>query len=231
MSKQMDQATMDLYYQLSLMSGFVERAMNDLIIGFQNKDTSVLQKIVENDDLIDAKEKELERMCTVYLSRYTPVARDVREITGIFKIITDLERIGDQCSDIAEILTAFSLEGYIAALQHLPEMLETAKNMLKDSIDSYVLRDMKLAASMYRRDDKVDEFFDIISAEVVEELQKGTPNVQQCLDTLLIAKYVERIGDHCTNICEWISYNITGDRDNIDSYHANKKKTKAENAE
>lgn len=218
MTKQMDQATMDLYYQLSLMSGYVERAMSDVITGFENKDMTLLESVVKNDKLINDKEKEIEQMCTTILSRYTPAARDVREVTGIFKIITDLERIGDQCADIAELILANGYEESFGPASRLPEMLNKTKKMLKDAIDSYVLRDLKLASSMYARDDEIDELYQDIFEETVDELEHSQAQVEQVLNVLLMAKYVERIGDHCTNICEWITYNITGDRDDIDSY-------------
>lgn len=219
MTKQMDQAIMDLYYQLSLMSGFVERAMNDVIKGFDTKNMELLQSVVDKDVHINEKEREIEQICTIILSRYTPVARDVREITGIFKIITDLERIGDQCSDVAELMIEIGYDEYMEPAKHFPAMLELAKKMLKDSIDSYVLRDLKMASSMYRRDDAIDELLVVVEEELVDVLKDPNANIAQCLSILLIAKYIERIGDHCTNICEWITYNITGEREDIDSYN------------
>lgn len=221
MTTQMDQAIMDLYYQLSLMSGYVERAINDVIVGFDKKDMDLLQSVVDKDVHINEKEREIEQNCTVILSRYTPVARDVREITGIFKIITDLERIGDQCSDIAELMIEVGYSEYEEPARHIPAMLELAKKMLKDSIDSYVLRDLKMASSMYRRDDAIDELLVVVEEELTEVLKKPGADVKQCLSILMTAKYIERIGDHCTNICEWITYNITGGRDEIDSYNPN----------
>lgn len=218
MTRQMDQATMDLYYQLSLMSGYVERAMTDLITGFEDKDMTLLEAVVKNDKLVNDKEREIEQMCTVILSRYTPAARDVREVTGIFKIITDLERIGDQCADIAELVLQNGYDELLDSAARIPEMLVKAKRMLKDAIDSYVLRDLHLASSMYDRDDEIDELYHEVYSGLVEELENSRDNVEKALDILLMAKYVERIGDHCTNICEWITYNITGDRDDIDFY-------------
>lgn len=218
MTRQIDQAITDLYYQLSVMSAYVEHALSDVITGLKEKDMVLLESVVKNDKLINEKERQIEQMCTVILSRYSPAAGDVREVTGVFKIITDLERIGDACADIAEMVLENGYDDFVEPVKRIPELLFLTKDMLKKSIDSYVLRDLQIASSMHDRDDEVDALYKDTFRELVDNLMKNPEHVEQSLNVLLMAKYTERIGDHCTNICEWIIYNIIGERDDIDSY-------------
>ena len=139
-----------------------------------------------------------------------PVASDLRLISAALKMITDMERIGDQAGDIAELVTFMAGEPYIKKLEHLPQMAAATQRMLTQAIDAFVRRDLALAQQVMEMDDIVDGLFEEMKSELILLLQKDTANASQCIDFLMIAKYYERIGDHAVNIAEWVEYAITG---------------------
>ena len=139
-----------------------------------------------------------------------PVASDLRLISAALKMITDMERIGDQAGDIAELVTFMAGEPYIKKLEHLPQMAAATQRMLTQAIDAFVRRDLALAQQVMEMDDIVDGLFEEMKSELILLLPKDTANASQCIDFLMIAKYYERIGDHAVNIAEWVEYAITG---------------------
>jgi phosphate transport system protein len=139
-----------------------------------------------------------------------PVAKDLRLISAALKMITDMERIGDQAADIAQITIYLSKEQYIKKLVHLPQMADATIKMVTDSINAFVNKDLELAKSVYDQDDIVDDLFRTIKSELIELIHENIANGQQSLDLLMIAKYFERIGDHAVNIGEWVTFSLTG---------------------
>jgi len=144
------------------------------------------------------------------LLQQQPVARDLRLISAALKMITDMERIGDQSSDIAEIAIMMAGTPYIKKLEHIPLMAEAAIKMVADSIDAFVRKDLKLARSVIEYDDVVDDLFDKVTNDLIQIIGADSKNGKQAIDLLMIAKYYERIGDHAENIAEWVEYSITG---------------------
>ena len=143
------------------------------------------------------------------LLQQQPVARDLRTISAALKMISDMERIGDQASDIADIVKF--LEGCdLTEHVHIRQMGEVTMKMLEDSVDSFVKKDLKLARKVMETDDQVDELFNKVKNELIEVIAKHPAQGEQCIDILMIAKYLERIGDHATNVAEWVEYSITG---------------------
>ena len=160
---------------------------------------------------IDRMERTIESMCLRLLLQQQPVARDLRQISAALKMITDMERIGDQASDIAEIIKhKKSRSGDRKTEADLKSMAEAAVTMVTDSIDSFVKKDIELAHSVIKFDDRVDEGFVELRSELVGLIAKYSADGEYCVDLLMIAKYLERIGDHATNIAEWVVYSITG---------------------
>ncbi|MBQ8195419.1 MAG: phosphate signaling complex protein PhoU [Oscillospiraceae bacterium] len=162
---------------------------------------------------IDHKERDIESRCMKLLLQQQPVARDLRQISAALKMITDMERIGDQAEDIAEIITY--LEGRTAEeTVHIRDMAAETISMVTDSVDAYVKKDTELARSVIVHDDKVDEYFDRIKDSLIKMIAEDPENGEYALDLLMIAKYFERIGDHATNIAEWVIFSVTGEHKN-----------------
>lgn len=159
---------------------------------------------------IDQKERDIEARCLKLLLQQQPVAGDLRQISAALKMITDMERIGDQAEDIAEIITY--LDGRTAEEKiHIRDMAAETIVMVTDSVDAYVKRDIDLAKAVIEHDDKVDDYFDRIKNSLIKMLADSPENGEYALDLLMIAKYFERIGDHAVNIAEWVIFSVTGE--------------------
>lgn len=159
---------------------------------------------------IDRKEHSIEAMCLKLLLQQQPVARDLRQISAALKMITDMERIGDQAADIAEIITYMKPEAAIGQ-SHISEMAKAAIGMVTDSVDAFVRRDTALAEKVIADDDVVDGFFSQVKQELIALISREPGCGEYTLDLLMIAKYLERIGDHATNIAEWVVFSVTGE--------------------
>jgi len=192
------------------MGGIVERAVVSANKALVEQDTTLARKIIASDDEIDAQEKEIESLCLKIILQQQPVAKDLRLISAVLKIITDLERIGDHASDISEITLLLAGKKFIKKLEHIPQMAEETMQMLTRSIDAYVKRDIELAKEVIAHDDVVDDLFVTIKNELVEAIHRNPDNGDQAIDLVMIAKYFERIGDHATNIAEWVIFALTG---------------------
>ena len=197
---------------LVLMCRQIETAIEKCIKALVNKDFQLAREVYNNDKLINRMEREIEQSCLRILLMESPVAHDFYEVTAALKMITDLERIGDQAQDIAEITTQFTDEEYIKKLEHIPQMAVIVIQMVRDGIQAYIDRDLVLARSLDKTDDKVDNLFNFIMNELTELIKKNPDNAEQAIKFMLIAKYLERIGDHAVNIGEWVEYAITGNR-------------------
>ena len=163
------------------------------------------------DSEIDAMEREIESLCTKLLLRQQPVASDLRRVTAALKMVTDLERIGDQASDIAE-LSGFIRASGLENRTHLEQMAEEAIRMVRESVEAFVRLDLNLARAVIAYDDVVDGWFHRIKQELIAIIASDSSRGEEGLDILMVAKYLERIGDHATNLAEWVEYAITGSR-------------------
>lgn len=161
----------------------------------------------------DQMERDIESLCLKLLLQQQPVARDLRKISAALKIITDMERIGDQAEDIAEIvLTVLSDGGRLESVGHIREMAAETIRMVTMSVDSYVRQDTELAREVITRDDVVDRYFTDVKATLIGKIAGEPAKGEQALDLLMIDKYLERIGDHATNIAEWVIFSVTGEK-------------------
>ena len=173
------------------------------------QDAALARRVAPLDTEIDRKERTIESLCLKLLLQQQPVARDLRQISAALKMITDMERIGDQAEDIAEIVTF--LDGHTAENDDLlREMAKAVIKMVTESVDAYVRRDTALAERVIADDDTVDRYFDEIKHRLIGSIAHDPDNGEYALDVLMIAKYFERIGDHATNIAEWVIFSITG---------------------
>ncbi len=174
------------------------------------QDAALARRAAPLDEEIDRKERTIESMCLKLLLQQQPVARDLRQISAALKMITDMERIGDQAEDIAEIVTF--LDGHTAENDDLlREMAKAVIKMVTESVDAYVRRDTALAEKVIADDDTVDRYFDGIKRRLIGSIARDPADGEYALDVLMIAKYFERIGDHATNIAEWVIFSITGE--------------------
>ena len=199
-----------LHDMLIEMGAMIEKAITMAIQALVEQDKEMAARAIAYDDDIDHMEKDIEALCLRLLLQQQPVARDLRIISAALKMITDMERIGDQAADISEITLLIAGMPYIKKLENIPKMASTAAKMVTDSIDAYVKMDLDLANSVIECDDMVDNLFDTVKNNLIELIQADRANGEQAIDLIMIAKYFERIGDHATNIAEWVVFSITG---------------------
>ena len=199
-----------VFDNLILMCRHIEAALEKCIKALTEQDYELAEEVRQDDKLIIRMEREIEQSCLKILVMEHPVARDFREISTALKMITDLERISNQASDIAEITTQFKDSEYIKKLIHIPQMAVIVIQMVKDGVQAYINRDLELARSLDTTDDKVDELFNTVMSDLTALIKKNPDNAEQAIMFMMITKYLERIGDHAVNIGEWVEYAITG---------------------
>lgn len=214
MRNRFDRQLEELHVELIEMGSMCEDVIRKTSKLLQSGDAKVAKEIRKEDSNIDDQERLVESLCLKLLLQQQPVAKDLRKVSAALKMITDMERIGDQASDIAEIIetTDFSVP---ANDVKLAKMAETTIAMVTESIDAYVKQDLKLVREVIARDDEVDDLFLEVRQEIADDMvEAGDP--MSSLDLLMIAKYFERIGDHATNIAEWVEFSITGTHKDAD---------------
>lgn len=209
MRNKFDSQLEKLNLELITMGSLCEDAISASVKGFLDDDDALCRKAVETEDEINRKERDIESICMKLLLEQQPVARDLRVISSALKMISDMERIGDQAYDIAEI-AKFVKNSNVKSKIHIKDMAAAATKMVTDSVDSFVKKDVELARAVMAYDDKVDNLFNCVKDELVMLITEDKANGEFCIDLLMIAKYLERIGDHAVNIAEWVEYSITG---------------------
>ena len=188
--------------RLIQMGAMCEDAISCSVKGMLHGDAELLKKVETTELDINQMEREIERLCMRLLLMQQPVASDLRSVSSALKIISDLERIGDQAYDIAEF----------AGKVHIQDMAVAAIRMVTDSVEAFVQRDLELAQKVLKEDDTVDQLFNKVRADLIHIIQeKKEEDVEMVLDLLMIAKYLERIGDHAENVAEWVVYLLTGE--------------------
>jgi len=216
MRNRFDEQLEVLHGELIEMGSLCEQVISKTYHVILEEDMEAAKEIQDQDSMIDQKEQDIERLCFKLLLQQQPVARDLRKISAALKMITDMERIGDQASDIAEIVETGKLSGersarFKVSKSKLGEMAEATIHMVTNSIDAYVKQDLKIAQDVIDYDDVVDDLFVDIRTHLIEEINGDALSKEQALDLLMIAKYYERLGDHATNIAEWVEFSIIGE--------------------
>lgn len=204
-----DQQLDELNLQMIRMSALCERAISQAVKALLESDEELARQTISLDAEIDQKEREIESSCLKLLLQQHPVAGDLRHISAVLKMITDLERIGDQAADIAEITICLAGRG-TGRLKRIREMAEATSRMVTESIDAFARRDLKLVREVIAYDDVVDGLFDQVKDALIRLIHEDVDNGEFAIDLLMIAKYFERIGDHATNIAEWAQFSIEG---------------------
>lgn len=210
MRKLFDEELEKLNVDLTKMGHLVEVAIENMIDAFKHQDKSLAKEIITNDRLINDMERTVESRAFNLILRQQPIATDLRNVTTALKIVTDLERIGDQAADIAEIIMNFEGEHAYKTVEHIPTMAKKAKIMVHESIDSFIKKDLSTARLVKSMDDEIDALFEEVKQEVAEIIKENSERIDYCIDFLMIAKYLEKVGDHAVNICEWLEFNQTG---------------------
>ena len=198
--------------ELIRMGATVEDAITRSVHALEQGDKATAEEIIEADRVVDDMEKSVEARCLRLLMRQQPVARDLRTISTALKIITDLERIGDHAADIAELAIRLGGSQPIEMARHITDMADIAIQMVGACVKSYIDNDIKRAQETIQRDDEVDDLFCVVREELIKTLSgKIAPErADQAIDLMMVAKYLERIGDHAVNICEWVVFYDTG---------------------
>jgi phosphate transport system protein len=203
-----------LHLDLIRMGGLIDEAIDNSITALENRDHELARDVVENDRRIDDLDRSIESRCLSLLLRQQPVASDLRAVSTALKMVTDMERIGDQAADIADLTLRFDDTPFIKSLEHIPLMARIVSSMVKDSIRAFVDGDAQFSQEIIQRDENVNGLFETVKREIVAILAKSTESVDQAVDFLMIAKYLERIGDHAVNICGWVIFSVTGKHKN-----------------
>ena len=209
MRSRYDEELKNLHGALIDMGAMIESAISGAITALENRDIQKAKDIIAYDEEIDAQERLIEEMCMKLLLRQQPVARDLRMISTALKLITDMERIGDQAEDIVDLVPRMEHR----ADEKYPKirvMAKAAKQMVTEAVDAYVKQDLELAYAVMKHDDVVDDYFDRVKKGIIGIIAENPSEGEYALDLLMIAKYFERIGDHCTNIAEWVEFSVTG---------------------
>ena len=222
MKTRFDEQLALLNVELIKMGSLCELAISNVIKGLLDGNSELLKLVRDADSEIDEKEREIESMCLKLLLQQQPVARDLRTISSALKMISDMERIGDQASDIAEILLSTDLK-VEKNNKDIGVMAQAAAKMVRESVRAYVEQNMMLAKKVMTADDEVDRLFDKIRQEIIDYIAKeGGDGGEAAVDLIMVAKYLERIGDHATNIAEWVEFSITGNHRIATEVHENR---------
>ena len=209
MRNRFDEQLNNLNNELITMGALCEEAISAAVKLLVDNDVKMKESVWEADKQIDQKERDIETLCMKLLMQQQPVASDLRTISSALKMISDMERIGDQASDIAEIAEYANGCG-MQSETHIADMARATIQMVTDSIDSFVKKDVELAHAVISHDSVVDDLFDKVKGELITAIENKAANAEALIDILMIAKYFERIGDHAENIAEWVIYSITG---------------------
>lgn len=205
-----DREIANLISQMTDMGNTVDQRIEETIAALRTMDLKKAADVANSDNEIDQMEHNIEKLCMNLIALQQPLASDLRVIAACLKILTDMEREADQCADICEILTIGELNTNSLAIAHVVQMMEAAREMFRNAMDVFLSRDLEAAREVCLSDDNVDSMFAKIILEVCGIITENPSNVMREVDLLFISKYVERMGDHATNIAEWVIYMETG---------------------
>lgn len=211
-----DSELTNLKHALIRMADVTQEAITKTTKALVSKDFEMAEKIIKDDDLIDAMEVEIENICIDLIVQQQPVAGDMRLIFAVNKIAADLERIADYAHSIAKLNIKMKDEVYMKRFVNIERMSEIAVQMIRDSIKAFLEKDCGLAKKVYNMDDELDDLYHEVFTELMSYVIADPKNINQAMNLLLIARYYERTGDHVQNICEWLFYRLEGKRVELD---------------
>ena len=208
MRSKFDEQLVELNHEMIKMGTMIEESIAQAVNALCKKDVELAKKIMEGDEEIDRAQKRIENICFNLLIQQQPVARDLRTITAAMKMVTDMERIGDHAADISEMTISMGKSAYEANLSHINKMASETVLMLNWSIEAYVSKDKQKAQDVIDHDDIVDRLFAETKKDIINLILQNPKDGEEATDLLMVAKYFERIGDHATNIAEWVIYSL-----------------------
>ncbi|MBF4694043.1 phosphate signaling complex protein PhoU [Fusibacter ferrireducens] len=206
----LDNELKSIHVDIIKMGTLIEKTIDETINALVDHDIEMARRIIEGDDRFDKMELEIESKCINVIARRQPVATDLRKLMSILKIVTDLERIADHCQDISKLTIDLAGKTYVKPLIDLPNMAKQVKSMVKMTIDCYIDEDVEKGKLICANDDIVDDYYDMIFADLENIMKENPKEIRQCMDFMMIAKYFERMADHATNIAEWVIYGVEG---------------------
>ena len=212
--RQFEEQLLQLKELLTKMGELNCEAIEDAVCALETQNTELARMTKGVESLVDEKEQEIERLCLKIILKQQPVAGDLLFVTSAMKMITDMERIADQAVDISELVIKMSRLPYAESVSEISDMADRVQEMVRAAAKSFVERDGELAKAVCRSDDAVDDLFEVIKKKltgIVHREIEGDDNGEQALDLLMVAKYLEKIGDHASNIAEWVIFMITGE--------------------
>ncbi len=194
--------------EVILMSTMIEEAIQGAVDALFTQNVEKARQIMRDDVLVDQEQKRIENICFQLLIQQQPVARDLRMITAAMKMVTDMERIGDHAADISELTVMLAGSPLLLNAEHIKRMAAETMTMLMHAVEAYVEHDLEKAKEVIEHDDIVDELFVKVKSELIEVMQKHTEYEENAADLLMVNKYLERVGDHATNIAEWVIFSL-----------------------
>jgi phosphate transport system protein len=207
-----DQDLETLRETLLLMGVKVNGAIRDAVQALAKQDLELARQVMDGDDVIDRMEEEIEDKCIVLIARQQPLARDLRILSTGLKISTDLERMGDHAYDIASVALKLANQPLIKPLIDIPRMADMVQTMLNNSLEAYLKLDISMAEQICAFDDEIDSLYHQVFRELITFMIEDPRSITQATQLIFVARYLERIADHCTNIAEWTIYLVTGQR-------------------
>lgn len=205
----------ELKRSVSDMGEQIEKVYDRLFEVLKERDREALEAIVTNDRVINDMQRSIEAKCLTLLTKQQPVARDLRTVSAALKVVTDIERVGDHVSDMAELFLRLDMQNVEDFSASLPQMIAAAKRSVGEAIEAFVDMNMEAAKDVIAFDDVIDDLFNKVKEELIGDLRSGKKDPDDCVDVLMIAKYLEKIGDHAVNIGEWAIFRETGDIDDV----------------
>lgn len=216
MRSRFEEQLKELNNEMINMGVMIENAIVKAVKALMNKDAELARQIMREDKEIDEVQKKIEAICFNLLIQQQPVAKDLRTITAAMKMVTDMERIGDHAADISEMTIFMGDAKHVVSLDHISKMGAETITMLNHSIEAYVEKDIEKARAVIAYDDVVDDLFKEVKEDIINSIRTSTQVGEEATDLLMVAKYFERIGDHATNIAEWVIYSLENIRRPVD---------------
>lgn len=202
----------ELHNHILRMGSVVEKQIHLCIKSLAEQNVEIAEEVIKNDDIVDNLMKEIENKSIKLIAMQQPIATDLRFIFTCINLVTDLERMADHAVDIAKITRRLKEQVYIKQLVFIPEMGQIVSDMIRDGLDAYVERDLEKAYEVSRRDDVIDKLYKNMFTEMITVMTKDNTKIEQATQFILAGKFLERMADHVTNICEWTIYIVTGDQ-------------------
>lgn len=215
MRKRFDEQLNELNQEMIHMGNIIEQAIENALDALIHKDIKKANEIIKSDNEIDRQERKIENLCLQLLLQQQPVAKDLRFISATLKMITDMERIGDHATSIAELTIEMATQAHIKKLEHIEQMAKETIIMLINCLKSYIAQNLEIAKNVIRHDEKVDKLFFQVKKDLIQMIHEDCECGEDATNLLLIAKYFERIADHAVNIAKWIVFSITGKHEKL----------------